>query len=228
MFECEWCGKVFTRVDNRNRHTLRSCVGKRVKPDDKNDNDHTLTSCVAKKVKLDDINKNDKDEFFQCDVCNVLVQKSCHAAHLRSYAHRSQAFILVDDGVKKCVGIFGDRIVSYQVTDSVRVNVDVEEFSNNVREKIITLVDATLHVHHSLKVNLELYGIYYLLTKENVDIKSFNTKNKIITKGSNLYEIFDEWIDEIKSKMSEFQERDSGLNKKRTCFTLIINFFLLF
>lgn len=186
MFDCEYCGKQFSRGDNRNRHMLSSCKGKRIRFSDNN------------------------TDLQKCEICDVYVEKNCYTAHIRSATHRSKAFVIVDDGVKRSISTFGGRIVSYQISDSSQIYVDIEEFSNNVREKVLTLIESTLYVHNSIKMNLELYGLYYLLTKENVEIKSFNTMNKIITQGSDLYGLYNDYIDEIKTKMSEFQERNSG------------------
>lgn len=191
MFECEKCGKSFTRSDNKNRHMQSSCKGKRIKFD----NDAGPANCL------------------KCDICDVYVEKNCYTAHIRSNLHRGNAFVIVDEGVERIVGVFGDRIVSYRVYDTSKHYIDVEEFAHNIQEKLATLIDSVLVIHNSVKINLELYGLYFLLTRENVEVKSFNTKNKVVTQGSNFYEIYDAFIDEIAAKMSEFQERDSGKNE---------------
>lgn len=92
MFECEFCAKQFSRADNRNRHILSSCRGKRRKTEE---NSSTL---------------------IKCDVCDVFVDSKCYTAHIRSSMHRSKAFTVVDDGVKRSVAMFGGRIVSYQIS----------------------------------------------------------------------------------------------------------------
>lgn len=192
MFKCEYCAKSFTRNDNKSRHVLSYCKVKKRRVDDNyegNDNDYG---------------------FIRCTVCDVSVERNCYTAHIRSINHRSKAFVVVDDGVKKTVGVFGDRIVSYQVTDPSSVYIDIDQFSSVIRERVLTLLESLLHVHGSIKVNMELYGLYYLLVTENVEIKSFNTKNKIITQGSDIYDLYNDYIAEMKNKMSEFEERDSG------------------
>lgn len=188
MFDCENCGKEFTRADNRNRHMQNSCKGKRIKLDV----DSMATNCR------------------KCDICEVYVEKKCFNSHLRSNLHRSNAFTIVDDGVEKVVGAFGDRIVSYRVSGQPKHYVNVEEFADDVKERVMTLVDSILGVHDTIKMNLELFGLYYLMSKENVEIKSFNTRNKIINHGSDIYKMFEDYMNEIITKMSEFQERDSG------------------
>ncbi|KAK9679246.1 Recombination endonuclease VII [Popillia japonica] len=187
MFHCEKCGKSFTRADNRNRHMKNSCRGKRVKFDDPGPSGG-----------------------FECDVCDVYIPKNCYTAHIRSSLHRSNAFVVVDEGVERIVGAFGERIVSYRISEPSKHYVNLEEFGANVREKIATLIDSIVAIHNAIKMNLELYGMYFLLSKENVDIKSFNTKNKVVTPATNFYELYNNFLDEIASKMSEFQERDSG------------------
>lgn len=199
MFECDHCGKVFTRADNRNRHMNNSCKGKRIKLD---------TECGPSNC-------------IKCDVCDVFVEKQYYNSHIRTNSHRTNAFVVVDDGVEKNVGAFGDRIVSYRISNSSQNYIDVEEFTADIREKVLTLIDSILVVHNSVKVNAELFGLYYLSNKEDVEIKSFNTRNKIITHGSNLYEIYSKYVDEMTTKMSEFQERDSGISKRMISLVIV-------
>lgn len=195
MFECEFCSKVFTRADNRNRHIQNSCKNKRIK----------LSGA-------DGPSRDGPPNCDKCELCNIYVEKKLFKSHFRTNMHKNNAFTLVDDGVEKIVGAYGDRIISYRITESSKHYVDIEEFAYNVREKIATLIETITVVHNSVKVNLELFALYYLLSNENVELKSFNTRNKIINPGSDFYEIYDDYIGEIKSKMSEFNERDSGKN----------------
>ncbi|XP_071055042.1 uncharacterized protein [Onthophagus taurus] len=186
MVVCEDCGKSFTRVDNLKRHQRLSCIGKRIKLD---------APQIPKAVK--------------CEACDDYVNRQCYSAHLRSNAHKRNAFVIIDDGVERIAGAFGDKIVSYRISEE-GFFVDLDEFSHRIREKILNLIQSAIDIHRNVKLNMECFGLYFLQSKEDCEIKSFNTKNKVVSLASDLYKIYKEFIDEISSKMSEFQERDSG------------------
>ncbi|XP_023311299.1 uncharacterized protein LOC111691962 [Anoplophora glabripennis] len=50
------------------------------------------------------------------------------------------------------------------------------------------------------------------------DIKSFNTKNKVVTQSTDLQKMFEEFIEEMTSQASEFQMKDSGWTLKHIMF----------
>ena len=187
MFDCENCGKSYSRADNLKRHVRTSCVGKRLK----------LNRCQQ------------PSNTRKCDFCNIEVNQKSYSAHLRSNAHKSKALVITDDGVEKIAGAFGNKIVSYRVSVP-RHHIDLNDFNNDVREKILTLIESVRYAHNSVKVNLECFALYYLANHDDAEIKSFNTRNVIITSGVDLCEIYRNFSDEISAKMSEFQERDSG------------------
>ena len=188
MFECENCGTSFTRLDNVKRHQRTSCIGKRIK------------------LNIPQSNTNHR----KCDSCDILVDQKLYSAHLRSNTHKQNAFVITDDGVEKLAGAFGNRIVNYRISEP-RHYIDLNDFKNNIREKVLTLIQSIQHIHNSVKVNLECFALYYLTNRDDAEIKSFNTKNVIILSGADLYEIYEQFLNEIAAKMSEFQERDSGM-----------------
>lgn len=203
MFPCKDCGKTFTRKDNLKRHQANACAGKLPKVEDNpnvqvEDNPNVSN---AKKRPLPDV--------VTCDICNVQVKKKCMSGHLKSAFHKNHAFVVIDNGVEKLASAFGQKCEIYRVSEPGH-HVDLYEFAYLIKEKVIALIDAKCEVFGSIKVNLECVGLYFLTNKENVEIKTFNTKNKVITVGSDVYEKYAEYIDEIFNKMSEFQERDSG------------------
>lgn len=68
-------------------------------------------------------------------------------------------------------------------------------------------------MYTTIKVNIELFGLYELKKVEDVietDIKSFNTKFKVITQSINLNEFLNTWFEVIKTKSEEFNEQNSG------------------
>ncbi|KAJ8911113.1 hypothetical protein NQ315_003375 [Exocentrus adspersus] len=50
------------------------------------------------------------------------------------------------------------------------------------------------------------------------DVKSFNTKHKIITPSTNLQEIFEQFLNEIMAQTSTFSEKDSGWTLEKIMF----------
>ncbi|XP_071056904.1 uncharacterized protein [Onthophagus taurus] len=187
MLTCDVCYKEFTRPDNLVRHQRTACIGKRRK-----------------------VEEDQQGDVIVCEICDEHVTRQCYSSHLRSNKHKQKAFVIIDDGVEKIDSIFGDKICSFRVSDHERKYVDMKEFSNRIREKVISLIQSVRNVNGSLKVNTEIFGLYFINTKEEVEIKSFNTKNKIITVAVDLYQTYEDFMDEIMVKMSEFQERDSG------------------
>ncbi|XP_071055897.1 uncharacterized protein [Onthophagus taurus] len=187
MLTCDVCYKEFTRPDNLVRYQRTACFGKRRK-----------------------VEEDQQGDVIVCEICDEHVTRQCYSSHLRSNKHKQKAFVIIDDGVEKIDSIFGDKICSFRVSDHERKYVDMKKFSNRIREKVISLIQSVRNVNGSLKVNTEIFGLYFINTKEEVEIKSFNTKNKIITVAVDLYQTYEDFMDEIMVKMSEFQERDSG------------------
>lgn len=184
--ECQKCNKFFSRVDNLKRHQRQSCQEKRRKLD-----------------------SGESSKTIKCDICELNIQKNVFAAHLRCGAHKAKAFVVMDDGVEQIAQAFGNRIVSYKIT-AYKDMVDLKEFMDCIKEKVLTLVQQNIGIHHLIKLNVETFAIYYLERKENLEIKSFNTKNRIAGPSTNLYEVYDAFMEEMDSKMADFQERDSG------------------
>lgn len=73
-----------------------------------------------------------------------------------------------------------------------------------------------LEKHISIKVNVEFFGMYVIFSKNVMDVKSFNTKNSVVTQATALKEVYDQFMATILGKASEFQERDSG---KKSCLS---------
>lgn len=146
----------------------------------------------------------------RCIVCEKDIQSTSFAAHLRSSAHKTN--LRIDDLgdnviVLKCA--FKTRIVSYRVS-SPNHHVLVKDFMNEVKQKVTDLISKNVVKFTSVKVNVELYGTYILEAKQLRDVKSFNTKNVVVTLGTDIDEIIGEFADVIDGKVSEFQERESG------------------
>ncbi|KAJ8954711.1 hypothetical protein NQ318_011404 [Aromia moschata] len=87
-----------------------------------------------------------------------------------------------------------------------------------LNKKVFDAINGYIQQHHALKINFELFGLYIIPEKELSDIKSFNTRNKIVTISTDLHEMYDLFEEEMVSKAAEFQERDSGWSLQQVMF----------
>lgn len=102
---------------------------------------------------------------------------------------------------------FKNRIASYRLEAD---GIDVVEFLQSATPKVVRLIESCMDKHGSLKINLELFGLYTLPSKDNTQIKSFNTSNSVVTIATNFEDIYKQMYDEILRKMDQFEEADSG------------------
>lgn len=144
---------------------------------------------------------------------------------MRSNQHKSKSAVDIGDGVCLISSAFKSRVASYKVTAKTPL-LDLAEFFIEVKEKLIQLIQQQLDKLTTLKVNLELFGLYTIEVKNMTEIKSFNTANKVITLGSALNEIIDDFQGIIDQKMADFLERDSGELFTKTEYRDLLCFFL--
>lgn len=104
---------------------------------------------------------------------------------------------------------FKCRIASYRLTTSSQ-HVLLRAFMEEIRDSFYGLINKQLEKLRCVKVNCELFGNYILQSKEIVDNKSFRTKNEVITKSTDLKQYYEELIQLLDERMSDFLEKDSG------------------
>lgn len=206
MHKCKLCNKNFSRKDGLLRHIKEVCY-ERSQPSTSDDN--STVAPAAKKMKF-------------CDECNLDIPIRKFPGHLKTYSHKMNVCRPDNvEGVELIQSAFKQRIASYKIRGDNEKNVD--EFFQKNRRKIIKLLTTCLEQFPSVKIYFELFAEYVLLVKELLDIKSFNTKNVIVTSASNLDAVLDDFVAIIKMKMSEFNQKESGryANKKRLTVTFV-------
>lgn len=145
-----------------------------------------------------------------CDVCDENVPRIGYAGHLRSNRHTTRCgTVTLEDGVVVRQSTFQSRIVSYRVTVE-NYHVNVVEYMQELKNKVIALIERQVIKFRSVKFNVELFGYFILEAKELEDIKSFNTVNEIVSLGDDINQVYDNLTGILDGKVSEFQERDSG------------------
>lgn len=202
MEKCNRCDKTFTRIDNLNRHKNEVC---RQSSSNKRKRKGTQTNIIDPKKF-----KTNTDEFQLCSNCNVIVPKKFYASHLRSQNHKNNSCINTPEpGVQLLDCAFQNRIVTYRISPT-RDHNDFEDFFKEIKEKVIRLVTNEVERHTAIKLNMLLVSSYILETKEIAENKSFNSKNKIITKSSNISKSYAEFKDELSTHATEFEATGSG------------------
>ena len=104
---------------------------------------------------------------------------------------------------------FACRIVTYKVTAS-NVHINVADFMNEIKDKIMPLWERQLAKFHSMKLNLELFGLFVLESRGLEDVKSFNTTNEVVTFGTDLNHLYEHFTTILAGKIQEFCELGSG------------------
>lgn len=196
-YTCDKCNKSFTRSYNLTRHCKESCPAR--------------FECTSKpkKRRLNDTTSSVK---LTCDVCNVIVPQNRMLTHERTLEHRNKSCVTVTRGVQCIESAFKNRIVTYRFNSDIH-HVDYVTFFEEVKPKVITVLQDILRACKSTKVNMVAIGRYFLPTSETSSEKSFNTPNQIVTVGSDLDDIYQSFADVMKTQAAEFQEKDSGMLK---------------
>lgn len=126
-----------------------------------------------------------------------------------SNKHKLKVFKLQEPGIEVLNSAFNCRIMSYKISSS-KYFVNLLHFQEYVKEKVFKVIQNELKIHKAIKVNLELFGLYYLATSATSEIKSHNTVFEVVTESTNLNILYEKLMGIIHGKLDEFAERDSG------------------
>ncbi|XP_072400352.1 uncharacterized protein [Diabrotica undecimpunctata] len=215
--QCNSCLKVLSNKSSVSRHKRESCPerfnkGKKVKLNDDPDvvtsaNNYNSTIVEATPFRSIVHPVTTTSNVIECQDCYKKISGRGLTGHLRSNSHES--VISNDSGVEKLSSAFKNRIGSYRLSSN-KHHTDYLEFFSEIEGNVLKLLHNYLHKFKVLKVNFELYSMYTIPEKDTYDLKSFNTKNQIITISTNLKQAYQDFIREILPKVSEIQEKESG------------------
>lgn len=93
---------------------------------------------------------------------------------------------------------------------AIKHYIAIEDFMSDNYCSISTLLVKKLQEHISLKVNMELFAYYVIESKKLRELKSFQTAFEVVTRSTNLEDLITDFMENIKQKMLDFTERDSG------------------
>lgn len=117
--------------------------------------------------------------------------------------------LILKDGVEKLNSAFKCRICSYRFSAN-QITIDHKQFFEDIRRKVLDIIETYIQEYRSLKVNCELFSLYVKPDTEAVETKSFNTKNVVVTVADDLNQVYETFIQSIMVKADHFQEKDSG------------------
>ncbi|XP_064214277.1 uncharacterized protein LOC135266857 isoform X1 [Tribolium castaneum] len=198
MHHCENCNKQFTTRQSRLRHEKLYCQVVK-----KQENGGP----AAKKQKICHSTASNN---YMCVTCNQEIAPKLITAHERSRQHRNNCQSTpLEDGVFALSSAFKSRIASYRICDEGHY-IDLNEFMDKIHNKLLRLIVSQIEKFSTIKINLELFGLYTIESKNIFDVKSFNTTNRIVTLGTNIRNMLHDFQEVISQKMMDFLERDSG------------------
>lgn len=120
---------------------------------------------------------------------------------------------LLREGVELIQSAFKCRISTYRFSMPKQCYVNHTEFFNDIANNVSGVIKEKLTNLVSVKVHCELFSVYVKQQAESelVDVKSFITKNKIVTSADKWEDLYNEFTEELKGKAENFQVRDSGM-----------------
>ena len=167
-------------------------------------------------IKSNKINNNIiyHEKFVNCNKCNMDIRRLDWGHHLRTNQHKENCGSVTQfsGNVKIKSSDFMERIEVYSYTNPKEEELLIENFFKTGKIELINILNVSLQKHVNFKFNFELQCLYVKNTDEEQKFEIINhiTKMRPITRADNLELVFEENVDDIKNKMSEFQERDSG------------------
>lgn len=165
-----------------------------------------MTSDNTKRLKI-------SSDRILCDPCQIQVHKSLMHAHRRSNEHKHKCSVAYkQNNIDVIRTAFKSRVNTYRVNNMISDELSIENFLKHITESVTMLINENLQTHTSIKVNVELFGGYMVEKGDEYkyDVKSFNTKNEIITLSTELNNVYKDWIHIIKTKAEDFNDRESG------------------
>lgn len=87
---------------------------------------------------------------------------------------------------------------------------ELSEFMEDIKLNVINQLESILKRFQSLKVNTELAGLYFLSTQERTNVKTFLTRNEVVTIGTNLDD-YQDLATILDRNTQEFTKRNAGM-----------------
>lgn len=146
----------------------------------------------------------------RCENCGIDIPENRYQYHLRTNLHKSNCLLNTKyKNIEIISTAFKNRIISYKLSPFEEY-LTPEAFLLDNEKYVSKIINNSLQVFQSVKLNFELFAFFYLSKTGEKQLKSFNTKYNIICKGTNIHELYLNTIHTFEKKLSEFQQRESG------------------
>jgi hypothetical protein len=153
--------------------------------------------------------------YITCATCDIQIPATTLHSHRKSAQHKNKSLKkLEEDGVHQIATAFESNVTSYRITDE-RTCVDLNEFIEEIREKMLNLIQENVEKHTTVKLNLELFGLYTLeSSSECTEIRKYYMYDEefdlIRQKGVFPYSFIDDWS---KLDLTHLPDKDNFFDK---------------
>ena len=211
MVSCNQCGRTFSRKDHLVRHLRQSCSARLSKEVAGSSNETPSTSKRARK----------DETIIHCDVCSKDISRSSFKSHVRTLEHKEKACRPgSQEGVEIIRSSFKNNIISYRFCLPDHL-LQVREVLMTIKNKIENVTVQQQKEMKNMKVNFELFGLYFNERSHVTNTKSFQTKYAILTQGTDFDGLYEDLVDIVDRKESEFLTKDSGVSHNVEYYILL-------
>ena len=150
----------------------------------------------------------------RCEICNINVERNKMAQHQRKASHKALIMQFFSDNVSVINQAFRNRIKTYSIKIIDESILDVNVLFAKQKSLIKKLLENEMGILRSFKINIELFGDFVKSDPNSdeliSDVKSMQTKMCVMLSNNEIDEKLQILIEEIKVKLEEFQEKESG------------------
>lgn len=146
-----------------------------------------------------------------CKCCNIGVPVRKWYTHLKTNAHKRNSIAMRAQFIKQTSSDFKNRLAKYEYS-TIKETLNINNFLSGGIDCIENLIMESLAEHICVKFNFQLQAQYTKLCSDEwkKTIMHHTSKMSQITRSDSIENVVSCHVEEIKTKMSEFQERDSG------------------
>nr|XP_049699656.1 uncharacterized protein LOC126055254 [Helicoverpa armigera] len=167
---------------------------------------------IEKEIDIHDPN----NELIICKKCQIELPKTELKYHLRTNVHKSNSLVQSHfNNIFVIASAFKNRIITYRLNPAQGVEYCTPEaFLCENTNDVLKLIHMSLLKNTCVKINFELFAHFVLPKTSEQQLKSFNTKYKVICNNTILSDFYSNAIELLKCKMSEFEHKESGWSFK--------------
>ncbi|XP_075158156.1 uncharacterized protein LOC142231433 [Haematobia irritans] len=146
-----------------------------------------------------------------CEICNVYVNPMNWFKHHQSPNHIQRSDVIINNQFRQTMTGFKNRVGTYTYLTDMNT-IDINEVFEECNKSLHLLILNSLAKNKSLKINIQLIGEYIKLGGEELQMQHMYHVSKMqrLVMSDNIEDFIKRHIEEIKSQMADFQERDSG------------------